>query len=65
MSHHNTSQMTNSIGITGGADGGAEKVTSPSHLEFTSVGHTISKEYQEELRLEEQQFWNRARDMPR
>ena len=44
---------------------GAEKVTSPSHLEFTSQGHTISKEYREELRKEEEQFWNRARDMPR
>lgn len=42
------------------------KQTSPSHLEFTtSAGHTISKEYQEELRREEQEFWNRARDMPR
>ena len=46
--------------------GGAEKMTSPSNLEFTSVvGHTISKEYQDEIRAEEQQFWNRARDMPR
>lgn len=49
-----------SLGMTA-----AEKMTSPSHLEFTSAGHTISKEYQEELRKEEEQFWNRARDMPR
>jgi hypothetical protein len=44
---------------------GAEKMTSPSHLEFTSVGHTISKEYRNEMREEERLFWNRARDMPR
>lgn len=37
-------ESSNSNGLLGGPDG-AEKVTSPSHLEFTSVGHTISKEY--------------------
>ena len=55
------SQNSCSLGMTGGA----EKMTSPSHLEFTSVGHTISKEYRDELREEEKLFWNRARDMPR
>ena len=58
------SDSQGSMGLTGGANG-AEKMTSPSHLEFTQDGHTISKEYQEELRMEEAQFWNRARDMPR
>ena len=54
-----------SMTMTGGGNG-ADKMTSPSRLEFTSAGgHTISKEYQEELRQEEKQFWNRARDMPR